>query len=273
MNLWTVWNARKRSVLLLSLMVALAAMLAPQSAHADEMTFQVNGVERKALVFEPTSTTPGQKAPLVFAFHGLGGNMVAFSRTANVQLAWPQAIVVYMQGLPMKSRLRPNELLPGWQYEMGQDGDRDLKFFDAALATLRGKYPVDDTRIYSMGFSNGAFFSLLLWSVRPNIFAAFAIVAGELFPDVSIKGPKPVIHVAGEEDATVSYKAQQETIQKEIKINGASGKGTPCGPMCTLYPSKKNAPVETIIHSEGHIYPPFVTSQIVDFFSANTLGK
>jgi polyhydroxybutyrate depolymerase len=50
------------------------------------------------------------------------------------------------------------------------------------LATLRGRYPVDDRRIYATGFSNGAAFSDPLWAARGKTFAAFAPVAGAIRP-------------------------------------------------------------------------------------------
>ena len=47
-----------------------------------------------------------------------------------------------------------------------------------ALASLRHTYNIDDDRIYATGFSNGGMFTYLLWAKRPNVFAAFAPVAG-----------------------------------------------------------------------------------------------
>ena len=79
-----------------------------------------------------------------------------------------------MQGLPTPSPVDPRGRFPGWQREVGQSGDRDLKFFDAVLATLKQKYPVDEHRIYATGFSNGAFFTYVLWATRGSTFAAFA---------------------------------------------------------------------------------------------------
>src|SRR5260370_1318733 len=89
--------------------------------------------------------------------------------------SWPEAIVVYPQGLPTPGIIMdPKGERPGWQREPEQEHDRDLKFVDAILATLRKKYSVDPYRIYATGFSNGGLFTYLLLSQRPNVFAAFA---------------------------------------------------------------------------------------------------
>ena len=65
---------------------------------------------------------------------------------------------------------------PGWQRDVGQQSDRDLKFVDAIMTTLRQKYSIDERRVYATGFSNGGLFTYLLLSARPNLFAAFALV-------------------------------------------------------------------------------------------------
>src|SRR5262245_44081743 len=92
-----------------------AALLAAASAHsvadqaAETMSWQVDGAKRRALVYLPTAKSSGGNAPLVFSFHGHGDNIVNFQRT-NLHRAWPEAIVVYFQGLSTN-----RDPLPGWQ--------------------------------------------------------------------------------------------------------------------------------------------------------------
>ena len=82
----------------------------------------------------------------MLAFHGFGDNMQNFQYT-SLHAAWPDAIVVYFQGLVTRRGL------PGWQVERGDD--RDLELVDAALRSLRETYRIDDDRIYATGYSNG----------------------------------------------------------------------------------------------------------------------
>jgi polyhydroxybutyrate depolymerase len=253
----------------------LLALLAAQSrvALAREpvpMNLTVDGVAREALVFPPTNLAT--KAPVVFAFHGHGGNAQLCAQGMDFQDEWPEALVVYMQGLPTPSLRQAAEpgLRPGWQHHPGELGDRDLKFFDALLATLRQKYPVDDRRIYATGFSNGGHFSYLLWSKRPQVFAAFAPGAGIILSTFQLSEPKPVLHYAGRADRLVPFERQEQTIAEARRLNGCSDQGEACGLGCTLYRSSKGAPVETFIHPGGHLFPPAVGPLIVKFFKEHS---
>jgi polyhydroxybutyrate depolymerase len=251
---------------------AFAIVVLVASAHAGfaqgtVMDFTVNGVKRQALVFAPKESK--ERAPLVFAWHGHGGNMNGTSNLMHIQTLWPEAIVVYPQGLPTVSGGDPQGTKPGWQAEAGTNGDRDLKFFDEMLQTLRQKFTVDDERIYSMGFSNGAFFSYLLWSARPKPLAAFAICAGKLFPSDQLTEPRAMIAIAGKNDPKVNIQDQQQSIQTAQQLDGATGQGQSCGQICTLYTSPNHTPVETFIHPGGHVYPPWASEPIVKFFKAH----
>jgi polyhydroxybutyrate depolymerase len=232
------------------------------------MSWTVDGVERRALVYGPATGTG--KSPVVFVFHGHGGNIAESAHRMDFQDAWPEAVVVYMQGLPTVSAIDPAGKSPGWEHEPGDDGDRDLKFFDAVLATLHEKFSIDDDRVYASGFSNGAIFTYVLWGTRANIFAAFAPCSGKISPQLELIEPRPVYIVAGAVDRLVVAKDRDEAIKTARQLNGATGKGKSCGPGCTLYPSTKNAIVRVLIHPGGHIYPPQTSFGIVAFFKNHT---
>ncbi len=230
----------------------------------------VDGIEREALIYLPVSSAKS-KPPVIFGFHGHGGNMHFAARGMAFQDHWPQAIVVYPQGLPTAGIVLDREgKLPGWQREPGQEGDRDLKFVDAMLTSLREKYSIDENRIYATGFSNGGIFTYLLLSQRPNVFAAFAPGGAVLLPGVSLTQSRPVLHYGGKSDRLARFDKQQATIDQVRKFNGCIEKGQSCGASCTLYPSNKGAVVETFIHPYGHFYPPAVTEIIVRFFKEHS---
>src|SRR6266581_7754098 len=223
-----------------------AVTLWTQIASAETITWKVDGETRLAIIYAPSTKSAGEKAPLVFSFHGHGDDIQNFQYT-GIHRMWPEAIVVYFQGLPSRDGLS------GWQVEKGEYNDRDLKLVDAALTSLREKFKVDDARIYSTGFSNGANFTYLLWAERPNVFAAYAPVAAVLRS--SPKTPRPILHIAGVRDRQIMFDSQKEAIEMARKINGATGKGEACGGGCTLYNTSSGAPVMTWIHSGGHEYP------------------
>jgi polyhydroxybutyrate depolymerase len=224
----------------------------------ETMTWNVDGQVRHAIVHEPAANSIGGKSPLVLSFHGHGDNMQNFQHT-NLHDAWPEAIVVYFQGLPSRDGLS------GWQVEQGQDGDRDLRLVDTALMSLRKQFRVDEARIYSTGFSNGAGFTYLLWAERPAVFAAFAPVAARLRPSVQPKQPRPVFHVAGTKDTTILFADQQQAIETAKRVNGVSEQGASCGTGCTTYGSGV-ATIMTWLHPGGHQYPAGTSERIAKFF-------
>jgi polyhydroxybutyrate depolymerase len=242
-------------------------MVSVAGASPNVMTWDVAGAQRTAIVYAPSSATK-VKTPVVFAFHGFGDTNENFQGVGLVE-AWPQAIIVYPQGLPVT---RSGSTLPGWQTEKRGEGDRDLQFVDTALASLREKYKVDDARIYATGFSNGAVFTYLLWAERPNVFAAFAAVAGRLGTSVLPAVPKPLLQVGGKADGNIRFELQEQAMETARRVDGVS-RGESCGPNCTLYPSANNTPVVTFIHQGGHEWPDGISQQIARFFQAHALGR
>jgi len=245
--------ARATRVGLMAAVLALGGSV----ASAEVMTWTVDGETREAIVFAPK--TPSGKVPLVLSFHGHGDDMENF-QYVGLQQAWPDAIVVYFQGLPSRDGYR------GWQVERGDYNDRDLKLVDVALASLRMKFNVDADRIYATGFSNGAHFTYLLWAARPSVFAAYAPVAGRMRPAEVPKEPRPLFHVAGARDPQVAFADQKAAIETAVKVNGVGGSPTSCGTGCTLYGASTAAPVMTWIHPGGHQYPSGTSERIVSFF-------
>lgn len=170
------------------------------SAQGTTMKWTVDGEKREALVFPPKIA--GVKHPVVFVFHGHGGNMQSFAQKTHIHTLWKEAIVVYPQGMKRPNTLDAQGDRSGWQIEANQPniGNKDLHFFDAMLKTMRQTYQVDNTRIYSAGFSNGASFSFLLWEQRGKTVAAIGECAGKLAPSEQLTLPRALVAIAGENE-------------------------------------------------------------------------
>ncbi len=246
----------------------LAVFTVTAAAQGTEMTWTVDGVERVALVYAPAALS-AKPLPLVFVFHGHGGTMRTAFQGLHIHTEWPEAIVVYPQGLRTVSAVDPQGVRFGWQTHGDQNGNRDLKFFDAMLAGLRKKFAIDDQRIYSTGFSNGAVFSYLLWAERGKTLAAFGICAGRVPATAHLTEPRAVIVIAGRNDLVLPFSYQEQAIEDARHADSATGPGQECGPGCTLYSSASDTPVVTRIHSGGHVFPPWAASAIVEFFQAH----
>lgn len=268
----------RRFFLALALLLPLSLRPAP-AAEALPAGFQrwelkVDGVAREALVYAPASAKE-KAAPVVFAFHGHGGNMRNAARSFAMNQQWPEAVSVYPQGLNTPGRLTdPEGKKPGWQSGVSAQGDRDLKFFDALLAKLKQEFKVDAKRIYSTGHSNGGGFTYLLWAERGEVFAAVApsaAAASGLKAD-KLK-PKPAMHLAGENDPLVKYAWQQAMMTAVRKLNGCEAEGKPWGKLCTEFPSKTGTPFVAFIHPGGHEFHKDAPALIAKFFKEHPAAK
>jgi len=233
------------------------------------LEWSVDGVKREAIVVIPPTPAPAAATtaptPVIFGFHGHGGNARYSVRTFAYQTHWPEAICVYMQGLPTPGMTDPKGLKNGWQKTVGDQEDRDLKFFDAVLATLRKDYKIDEQRIYAAGHSNGGAFTYLLWAARGEIFAAVAPAAAGMRTYRDLK-PKPAMHIAGEQDTLVPFAFQKRAMAEVRKINGCEAEGKEWAKGCTLYKSKGGTPFVSMICPGDHTFPAEAPELIVKFF-------
>lgn len=235
------------------------------AAEPKPRTWAIDGVTREAEVAVPDIARQ-TASPLVFVFHGHGGNIRQVARSFRIHELWDDAIVVYMQGLNTPGQLTdPEGKRPGWQKEKGDQKDRDLRFFDEVLKSLKQDYKVDEKRIFSTGHSNGGSFTYLLWSERPDVFAAFAPSGSAALKVRNSLKPKPVLHIAGDNDPLVKY-AWQTMMIDALKKSNQCGEGTPWEGKCTQFPSKIGAPVITFVTSQGHKFPAEAPALIVKFF-------
>lgn len=236
-----------------------------------EQSWTLDGVKRTAWVRVPKEA----KGPLavVFCWHGHGGRSAQAAGRWGYEQADTTSILVFPQGLPTVSPLVDKEgRMPGWQTAVGGEGDRDIRLFDTILADLRKTQSVDERRIYSMGHSNGAAFSYLLWQARPTVLAAIGSVAGSLRGDVKELPPLPVIHVAGENDPLVKFAWQQATFVAVRRFNHCADIPKPWAKegvlTASIYESDRGAPLVTALHAGAHEYPKGASELIARFFKA-----
>jgi polyhydroxybutyrate depolymerase len=240
------------------------------AATLERFVWTVDGVEREALVHLPDGAAK-DGAPLVLAFHGHGGTAAQAARSFALHRAWPEAIVVYPQGLPTPGALtdrsgREN----GWQAFAGAQADRDLKFVDQLLADLQTRFRYDVRRVYAMGHSNGGAFTYLLWAERGPVFAAVAPSAAVLARGVEKLTPKPVMHLGRVDDPLVKFAWQTRMIDRLLELNGGGPRRSDARGYAS-YPSSKGAETATYLGEGGHRFHGEAVELIVKFFQAHRL--
>lgn len=252
------------------------AVLAVRGAGAQEgdtggREWQVEGTARHAIVVPPRVPSAGA-VPAVIVFHGHGGTGRAMARR-RFHDHWPEAVVVYPQGLPTATPRDPEGQRSGWQSRTDAADNRDLAFFDAMLATLRTDYAVD--RVCVAGHSNGGGFAYLLAAARGAHLAAIAPVAAgaagaRVAADAALTGRPSVVHIAGRSDRVVPFESQERTITAVRRLLGCAADSTPWQGAAGLdgvrWPGAGGAAVVWIEHPGGHEIPPGAVETIIRFF-------
>lgn len=137
-------------------------------------TATVNGVQRQYILALPQGYDRSRPYKLIFGYHWLGGTMqdVAGGSYYGIQpLAANGAIFVAAQGLNN-----------GW----ANTGDDDIAFTDQMLETLQADLCIDETQIYSMGWSYGGSMSYALACARPDVFRGLPSCLGQISVGVAL---------------------------------------------------------------------------------------
>jgi polyhydroxybutyrate depolymerase len=156
------------------------------TTSGQRQTLLHDGVERGYLVRVPPELAQrNARVPLVLVLHGGGGNAANAEKMTGftAKAAKEGFIVVYPEGTG-----RLHDKLLTWNaghccgYAMNNRVN-DVAFINALIDQLIADYPVDPTRIYVTGMSNGGMMTHRLGIELSNRFAAIAPVVGTLFGD------------------------------------------------------------------------------------------
>lgn len=230
-----------------------------------EIKVEVDGVSRSAIVHEGTGKS--KKTPVLFVFHGHGGNAALVERRFGFHTSWKEAIIVYMQGIPGVSGITDREgVRNGWQMNPGDLRDRDLKFFDEMLARVIKDFKVDNDRVYAVGHSNGARFVNVLWKSRADKFAAFCAVAGPGGQMINGATPRSIWISMGKNDPIVPFENQKRStdfVKQMLKVDEKKAKTD--GDL-TTYEGLNKTELVVEVRNAGHEFPVDSIPKIVEFF-------
>ena len=149
--------------------------------NQESRTINYGGEIREYVIYVPSIYTSSNPTPLMFSFHGGGGDgqgmiglndMRPIADTANF-------IAVYPSGAE-----------GAWMHKVPTTYN-DIYFVEAIIDALSTEFNVDDERIYACGYSEGGIFSYELACRLSNRIAAVASVSGSMMTDTYRSDPAP----------------------------------------------------------------------------------
>ncbi len=237
----------------------------PPSCDNSDCSVQANGKERTFYVDLPDNYDNSQPHPVVFNYHPLGGSASMARTMYRVGNYFPDAIYISPEGLPS---LGGNNL--GWANQGGEDEEFSREMF----AFLKENYCVDESRIFSTGFSYGGSMSFTAACNLSDIFRAVGAMAGAPISGASCTRTTPERRVAvwathGIADSVLQI-SMAEPMMEVLRINnGCSAETSPVEPSpCVAYQGcDPGYPVVWCPREgDGHSIPGFSAEAIANFF-------
>lgn len=196
-----------------SVLLTMGLMLSTMSANAQEgrQTFRHDGVERTYFITVPDEVYARPNGvPLVVVLHGAGGNgpnimnMTGFDALARDE----GFIALFPEGTARPIYVGDNLFLT-WNashccgYGMNGGAD-DVGFLTRLIDEIVATYPIDPSRIYVSGMSNGGMMAHRIAIEMSDRIAAIGTVVGAMFGD-ELLPPAPVsaIIMNGAEDELI----------------------------------------------------------------------
>lgn len=199
-------RAALTALLLLLLLLLRSAAFAEEgitdAEHVEGARYRCvyGGAEREFLLYLPEDF---EGSPLVLMLHGYGGSVEGFrTETRFEQDANARGYsVAYVAGAP-----DPGDKTSAVGWDHAGPG-RDTGFLCALASYLAAAYRLDESRVFAVGFSNGAFMAHRLALEAGDVFAAVVSVAGSVSESVWERRPAAcrvgLLQITGEKDQAV----------------------------------------------------------------------
>jgi len=200
------------------------------------MSLTVGGNTYPMIVHAPPSYDGSQRLPVVFDFHGLGGD------ETQMQFISGWASLGDTEGF---ITVFPGGVDSAWNAGFCcSETPTDVEFVRTAVETLNEGACIDTRRIYASGCSNGGGMSYRLACEAADVVAAIAPVdfdcaVGFSCADCAPSRPVTVVQFRGTEDSLVPYDGAQPNFERWGELNGCSGSPGPLAghSSCQAYPT------------------------------------
>lgn len=151
-------------------------------------TFMSDGRTRSFELFLPDEPVG---APLLYVYQGQGDSPYNIAYYFGSEEATKERGAIVVAPYPCCSDGDDDccDMLMVWNYGKFSNQKADVSVFDDILACLDEQFDVDNSRVYTTGFSAGSLWNSYLTVHRGEYFAAVAIFSGGLGTVVTYEGP------------------------------------------------------------------------------------
>lgn len=134
--------------------------------------------------------------PVFYVWHGCESSGGGFRNAVNITASSIEPVI----------SIYPDSDGDNNCWSVRGESTRDFKFFDSLHRAITRSFNVDENRVFSLGFSAGAYMTHYLGCTRNSIIQGLAAVAGAI-PEAAqpCQSPMPALIAHGREDTAVEY--------------------------------------------------------------------
>tara|TARA_A100001035_G_scaffold218834_1_gene178782 strand:+ start:372 stop:1430 length:1059 start_codon:yes stop_codon:yes gene_type:complete len=167
------------NIILLSKILICSLNISAQVQQSRTIFF--GGETREYIIYVPSIYSSSTPSPLMFSFHGGGGDGQAMIGLNDMRPIADTAnfIAVYPSGSG-----------GAWMHKVPTTYN-DIYFIEAIIDELNLEFNIDNDRVYACGYSEGGIFSYELACRLSNRIAAVASVSGSMMTDAFRSDPAP----------------------------------------------------------------------------------
>jgi poly(3-hydroxybutyrate) depolymerase len=222
----------------------------------------VGTVHRRFILRLPEAYDGKKPWPVIFAFHGAGGqDATTFDTKFGFKAAnGDKAVLLFGEALPRPQGGR------SWMV----DTAANMAYIDAVIAWLQANVCIDSSKLFATGQSSGGFFSQTLGCQRGHVFRAIASSSGGWRDFDNCMGNPGVWMSHGKADSAALLADVDKATAYWFMAKGCSmANPKPVDPApCVAYDRcKDGVPFVTCTHGGGHPWPPYATKGVWTFFS------
>jgi len=144
-------------------------------------TFTSNGNTRQFILVKPAVMDPGEKLPVLFMWHWIGGSAQGFVDRGEIQAAADDQHFIGIVPVAKGATVIGTSFNTRWPFDISQTQSRmneEFKFFDDMLACVEQQLPVNENCVSTVGVSAGALFNDQLAQARSHVLASFMSLSG-----------------------------------------------------------------------------------------------